>query len=153
MDKEGNPVTLSIEGVGEFRALDGSPMLLDDPELKGHYDHKTKVLSVLLEGNDTLIPTLMHEMIHYYERTLDSINPSLKQYVLVHVWPYVAERIPDLEQRAQKHLEMTGHRELENAGGPHDLLFLVKSYELDIRNDYTLGTVFGYGLSESEQSE
>ena len=34
---------------------------------------------------------------------------------------------------------------LYEAGGLHDVLFLLKSFDLDIRKGYDLGTVFGYG--------
>lgn len=33
-------------------------------------------------------------------------------------------------------------------GGVHDLLFLLKSFDLDLRMNYPLGTVFGYGMAD-----
>ena len=38
--------------------------------------------------------------------------------------------------------------ELQSQGGTHDILFLLKSFDLDLRKGYPLGTVFGYGRTE-----
>ena len=38
-----------------------------------------------------------------------------------------------------------------NKGGLHDILFLLKSFDLDIRKRYPLGTVFSYGRQNEFQ--
>ena len=49
---------------------------------------------------------------------------------------------------------ITGHAHLltgstiYSSGGLHDILFLLKSFDLDIRMGYPLGTVFSYGREE-----
>ena len=39
-------------------------------------------------------------------------------------------------------------KNLQSAGGNHDLLFLLKSFDLLIRMDYPLGAVFAYGRQD-----
>lgn len=40
---------------------------------------------------------------------------------------------------------------LAEVGGVHDLTFLLKSFDIDLRMGYKLGTVFGYGYDEGQK--
>ena len=113
----------------------------------GAYDPKSKAIGVL-DGMD--VTTLMHEMIHMYEHQIDELNPSIRQYLAVKIWEKICPQVTDLEARILGHLEPVGLRELENWGGQHDVLFLLKSYDIDLQLGLKLGTTMGYGCDSSE---
>ena len=114
-----------------------------DGEAFGEYHMPTKSISLVIEGlTDN---TICHEMIHHYENELDELDESIAQYLTIKLWEKLRPAIPDLEDRVLKHLELTEHRTLENDGGRHDVLFLLKSYDIDVQTGMPLGTTFGYG--------
>ena len=132
----------------------------DDGDTTGCYYRKTKSITLATEdGGGIPYNNLLHEMIHFYIHELEgdradesgSSRPdqSLKQYIAVKLWLKLSESVPDLDQRAQDFVELTDHDELEHKGGEHDLLFFLKSLELDVKCGYPLGTVFGYGRADT----
>lgn len=127
----------TIEHV-RFTNLESEP----DGDTFGEYDRRTKTISIAPEHAAS---DLCHEMIHHYENELDELSESLRQYLAIKLWQRMYLTIPDLEDRVQAHLEVVGHRDLENVGGQHDVLFLLKSYDIDIQLGLPLGTTFGYG--------
>ena len=54
-------------------------------------------------------------------------------------------KISKLDEIITKHAHVFNESDLYEEGGLHDILFLLKSFDLDIRMGYPLGTVFGYG--------
>ena len=54
-----------------------------------------------------------------------------------------------LNQRIRDHLQIANQRNYAQNVGMHDLLFLLKSFDIDLQRGYKLGTVFGYGMSEA----
>jgi hypothetical protein len=120
-------------------------VLQPDGETFGEYYEPDKSISLVLE--ELTEGTICHEMIHHYEHELNELDKSLAQYLTVKLWQKLASVIPDLESRVLKHLEVTEHRKIEIDGGRHDVLFLLKSYDIDIRLGTPLGTTFGYGYT------
>ena len=55
------------------------------------------------------------------------------------------DKIPELDNIITGHAHLLNESVLYKQGGLHDILFLLKSFDLDIRMGYPLGTVFGYG--------
>jgi hypothetical protein len=53
-----------------------------------------------------------------------------------------------LDEIITSHAHMLTGSSLYARGGLHDILFLLKSFDLDIRMGYSLGTVFAYGRSD-----
>lgn len=113
----------------------------------GIYDRRAKSISLLLNGLTE--STLCHEMIHHYENELNELDDSICQYLAIKLWQKLSPTIPDLESRVLKYIEATEHRNLENEGGQHDVLFLLKSYDIDVRLGIPLGTTFGYGYESN----
>lgn len=146
----------SIEHVALF-----SIGTFDDSDTTGCYDRDTKSITLAPEdGGGISYNNLLHEMIHFYIHELEGDrkdvggNPrpdqSLKQYISVKLWLKLSESVPDLDQMAQEFLEITDHGDLERMGGEHDLLFFLKSLDLDVRCGYPLGTVFGYDRADTD---
>lgn len=57
-------------------------------------------------------------------------------------------RIDDLDDRIEAHGHLLNEQQIYSRGGSHDILFLLKSYDLDLKKGYKLGTVFGYGYAD-----
>ena len=92
---------------------------------------------------------ILHEMIHAYE-TIISQNflTYIHDILLISLYKSLKEKIPDLDDRMLNHTHQLSQEQISRAGGPHDLLFFLKSLDLDLRCDYKLGTVCGYGRNE-----
>lgn len=112
----------------------------------GAYNKRDRSMGFVLDG--LTVNTICHEMIHHYEYELDELDESLRQYLTIKLWQKLSPQIPDLENRVLKHIEATEHRKLQNEGGQHDVLFLLKSYDIDTQLSVPLGTTFGYGYNE-----
>ena len=56
----------------------------------------------------------------------------------------MSRKISDLDQRIQAFTHLSDQQKLDAIGGCHDVLFLLKSYDLDLRMEYPLGKVLGY---------
>ena len=94
---------------------------------------------------------ILHEMIHAHENILDNTHYSvLRENLLIALYKKLSSQIADLEQRIIEHSEIYGQSKVVRSGGEHDLLFLLKSLDLDIRCQYPLGTVCGYGRDTGE---
>lgn len=88
---------------------------------------------------------ILHEMIHAYEHMLEQKHHMLNEYLLLALYKKLSPLIPDLDKRLAEHGEMYSQYRVRSLGGYHGLLFYLKSLDLDIRCDYKLGTVCGYG--------
>lgn len=117
----------------------------DTPEFLGQCNSLERTISITQSHiNDK--KTILHEMIHAYENILDSVGYSvLRENLLIALYRKLLPKISDLEQRIADHSELYSQTNVMNSGGKHDLLFFLKSLDLDIRCGYDLGTVCGYG--------
>lgn len=91
---------------------------------------------------------LAHELIHMFETLINKQPLYWHDMVLWSLYDDLRNKVKDLDEiiRSQSHI-LTGST-MYQSGGLHDLLFLLKSIDLDVRLHYPLGTVYGYGLSE-----
>ncbi len=139
------PEELEYVGPGNFifRVAD-----LDDGVL-GRFETSKYTLTVApgYETNDSVI---LHEMIHMYQAVLDSLPSFYHDAVLWCLYKFLQNRVADLDKRIMAHGHILNESSLSRIGGCHDILFLLKSFELDLRMEYPLGTVFGYGMAEDE---
>lgn len=85
--------------------------------------------------------TLLHEMIHAYERQL---SPPDREWLLLHFYRRMSKKIP--LSRLRRYASVSNHCLNHNA--THGLLFLFQSLELDMRFGWKPGTVFGYGRDD-----
>lgn len=117
-------------------------MLDSTGDTLGTTDYKNRTISIVYP---TDVSTLAHEMIHWYELQLDDLNPNIRQLLACTLWTRLQTKIEGLAQRAERFLEVVSLNELESEGGEHDLLFLLKSYDMDLNLGLPLGSTFGYG--------
>jgi hypothetical protein len=64
----------------------------------------------------------------------------------------VRKRISKLDEIIDGHVHMLMGSTLFADGGLHDILFLLKSFDLDMKKGCPLGTVFGYGRDNEFKS-
>lgn len=129
----------------------------DDTDTTGYLDYKNRKIAVRVNENGQFDYTnLAHEMIHYYEHALDRTNtalgtsPALRQFLAIQLYEKHKEHVPNIDRRITEHLEGEHIRSIEIEGGEHDVLFLLKSWDIDWLNDLPWGTVFGYGYKDTQ---
>lgn len=91
---------------------------------------------------------ILHEMIHMHEFVLEIYPTYYHDAILYSLYHDLRSKIEDLDRRMERQGHIVMQEELAQFGGVHDLLFLLKSFDLDLRMNYPLGTVFGYGMAD-----
>lgn len=137
------PDALAYFSMGFFRykveALPG--------DYEGRFDEKTLTISVpkkyVLKDS-----VLLHEMIHMHELVIDALPLFYHDVITWCLYQDLLKKVPGLNAKIELHGHLLHEQTLQNYGGTHDILFLLKSFDLDLRHSYELGTVFGYGLNE-----
>lgn len=115
--------------------------------IAGQFDGQNFSLTVAPEytGDDSAI---LHEMIHLHELVIALLPTFYHDAVLFCLYKDLAKKIDDLDERIEAHGHILNSSAIAKIGGAHDILFLLKSFDLDLRMGYKLGTVFGYGMSD-----
>lgn len=113
----------------------------------GYFSEKEQILCISHENLDS-DSVLLHEMIHLHEFVVNEEPLFYHDTLLWALYMDLRDKISDLDKiiSGQAHL-LTG-QSIYATGGLHDILFLLKSLDLDIRMGYPLGTVFCYGEKE-----
>ena len=91
---------------------------------------------------------ILHEMIHMHEFVLEIYPTYYHDAIRYSLYHDLRSKIEDLDRRMERQGHIVMQEELAQFGGVHDLLFLLKSFDLDLRMNYPLGTVFGYGMAD-----
>ncbi len=91
---------------------------------------------------------ILHELIHIYEYVINLIPKFYHDILLVRLYNDLKNKVDDLDKRIQDHTHVYMGEEITADGGDHDILFYLKSLDLDLRCGYKLGTVCGYGRDE-----
>lgn len=89
-------------------------------------------------------PIILHEMIHAHEFIINLHNPILKDIVLLELYKNLKLKIPRLDDWIFNHANIPHNFDLASKYGEHDLLFFLKSLDLDLKCGFDLFTVFGY---------
>lgn len=93
-------------------------------------------------------PTILHEMIHLHEDWLNELPLHYHDMLFWSLYKNLKEHIPELDDLISNQAHILTEDSLYSSGGLHDILFLLKSFDLDIQMNYPLGTVFAYGRSD-----
>lgn len=118
-----------------------------DGDIAGYFSNKDKTLCIspeYLHGD----ATILHEMIHMIECYLEDFPKFYHDAVLLSLYNDLKGKIPDIDHRIVLHTHLYRGEEITAEGGNHDILFLLKSFDLDLRLGHKLGTVCGYGRDE-----
>ena len=87
-------------------------------------------------------------MIHLHEFVLNEQPLFYHDALPWLLYSDLGKRIVKLDEAILIHIHILNQQAIYNYGGLHDILFLLKSFDLDIRMNYQLGTVFGYDAKE-----
>ena len=120
------------------------------PNAYGQFNSLTKEMIIAPEWihSDNVI---LHEMIHMYEDMIESQMPFFRDILFLVLYKSLEQRIPKLDDFITDHGQVLNQYAFNRTGGVHDILFLLKSFDLDIKQGYKLGTVFGYGMEGTFQ--
>ncbi len=113
----------------------------------GYFDEQEQVICLPPESIDD-DRVVMHEMIHLHEFVINEQPMFFHDALLWALYTDLRKRIPKLDEIITGHAHTLTGTSLYWRGGTHDILFLLKSFDLDIRKDWPLGTVFDYGRDE-----
>jgi len=113
--------------------------------LSGSFNHLESVLRVEPDAVDS---TVLHEMIHLHEFLINDQPLYMHDMLYWALYQDLKDKIPKLDEIITGHAHLLTGSSLFSEGGLHDILFLLKSFDLDIRMGYPLGTVFGYGRND-----
>ena len=89
---------------------------------------------------------ILHEMIHLHEFIINLHPLFFHDAIFWCLYRKLSKEIPDLDERIEAHGHILNSSIIARQGGTHDILFLLKSFDLDLQMGYQLGTVFGYGM-------
>lgn len=90
-------------------------------------------------------PTILHELIHLHEFVLNELPIFYHDVYFYCLYKSLQPQIVDLDERIEAHGHLLNEQQLYMQGGLHDILFLLKSFDLDLKKGYKLGTIMGYG--------
>lgn len=110
-----------------------------------HKHDRKVVIKDNFRTNETVI---LHEMIHAHECVLEQHNAILKEILLIELYRDLKYKIPELDNYIYNNANIPHNLELSNEFGEHDLLFFLKSLDLDLKCGYELGTILGYDYKE-----
>ena len=113
----------------------------------GYFDPSEQLICVIPEKTEDDI-VILHEMIHLHEYVLNDLPMYYHDMVYWALYKDLRNNIPGLDTIITDHAHALNENELYRTGGLHDILFLLKSFDLDIRKSFPLGTVFGYGRAD-----
>ena len=114
----------------------------------GYYNHKNQVICISPKCVEDKA-CILHEMIHLHESVINDLPLYLHDMLLWALYGKLKAQIPKLDEIISDHAHILTGSTLYSQGGLHDILFLLKSFDLDIRNHYPLGTVFAYGRADN----
>ena len=108
----------------------------------GVFNQEDQILCTSPNAEDS---TVLHEMIHLHEFVINELPMYWHDMLYWALYKDLRNKISKLDEIITKHAHVFNESDLYEEGGLHDILFLLKSFDLDIRMGYPLGTVFGYG--------
>lgn len=114
----------------------------------GFYDPGEKLLCLCAECADD-DATLLHEMIHMHEDLINELPLYYHDTLLWALYKHLAGKVIGLDDAIDQHAHLLNESDIYYSGGLHDTLFLLKSFDLDMRMGYRLGTVFAYQHKQS----
>lgn len=149
LDGEWENEVLSLPDEIEYFGADSVRVKIDDsPKKKGMFHIRSEdgipeiVIGINYLDDDTVVA---HELIHLHEAVLEEYLPFACDIVFWALYQDLKSKVKDLDEIISRHLSLLNLRDINREGGKHDLLFFIKSLDLDLRLGKEPGTVFGYG--------
>lgn len=120
---------------------------IDTPDRLGEINTQERTITISPESVDDKV-VILHEMIHAYINILNDLPMFYRDILFMCLFSYLKTIVPNFDDCIIRHSHLYEAKSLMKEGGVHDMLFLFKSLDLDLRCGYKLGTVFGYGRDE-----
>ena len=121
------------------------------PGYAGYYDKKEQLLCVTPEAiTDDVV--ILHEMIHLHEGVINDLPFYFHDVLYWALYQDLRKKIANLDDAISRYAHILNESNIHSRGGLHDVLFLLKSFDLDIRQGYPFGTVLGYGQADDFKS-
>lgn len=136
-------------------------LTLDEQYFRLYIDNRVEIAETHAHNRKILVnpkyvtnkDVILHEMIHAHEFILEQTNPLLKEILLLELYkdlkPKLAVDNINLDDLIFNHANIPHNTELLNEGGTHDLLFFLKSIDLDLKCHNELFTIFGYDYTRT----
>lgn len=127
--------------------LDGYQFRISDDVFVACFDDSTQTLTInpeYVKEERVLYHELIHLFQHNYRRTV--IPFLLHDAITWRLYKKLVQQIPDLDKRVSQYMSMDNIIQIRHEGGDHDLLFFLKSLDVDLFKGWPLYTTFGYGL-------
>jgi len=127
-----------------YRFMVEDVKMRDGSEAAGQANLKDRIITIphkYIEDKTVVL----HEMIHGYEGILNNVKKVYREILIICLYKDLRPKIKDLDSRLEKNSQLHFGDITRIQGGEHDLLFCLKSLDLDLRCNYKLGTVCGYG--------
>lgn len=121
-------------------------------DFNGCFNREDLSLSVDMASANT-DRVILHEMIHLHEFVINDLPMFFHDAVLFCLYKNLKSKVIDLDERIETHGHILNSEQIAAVGGVHDILFLLKSFDLDLKMGYQLGTVFGYGMTEERDRD
>ena len=154
-DWNADPPGLAQKELESLR-LDGTfdIVIEEDPADEGRAYFLDGVLH--LPSHSTESAMLLHETIHMLEKRLGRLPSYYRDGLIMSLYRSLLPRINELDDMLSDLLCLVEHEgfRLQTVGrrssGNHDLLFILKAFDLDLRLHWPLGTVLTSGSSDFE---
>ena len=115
-------------------------------DCEGMYDHESK--TIYIDPNSFNDSTILHEMIHMVEMYIDDLPKFFHEILCLSFYKDISKKIPDIDDMLIGHAHIYKQFNLASSGGIHDILFYLKSLQLDLEMGYPLNTIMSYGYPE-----
>lgn len=130
-------------------SYDGFRYLVDTKlsDCVGYFENQSLTLCVKdIEDNNSIL----HEMIHLHENLINNLNGQFYYHdcLVYTLYSQLRGKLDNLDELIEFHINLQNQNEIGMVGGEHDLLFLLKSFDIDLRLDVPLGTIFCYGYED-----
>ena len=111
--------------------------------ISGYYNHQEQLLCISRRHlNSDYV--LLHEMIHLYEDVINELPLYYHDMLYWSLYQNLRKKTPGLDEATTLHAQLLNQAKTYIKGGLHDVIFLLKSFDLDIKQGYPLGTVLVY---------
>lgn len=93
-------------------------------------------------------PVILHEMLHAHEYIISQVSSILRDLLTLELYKELKRKIEKLDEIIFNHGNIPYNLEMSKSGGNHDVLFPLKSIDLDLKCNFELFTVFGYNYTK-----
>jgi hypothetical protein len=117
----------------------------------GQCDYRKRIIKIHSDHADHQ-ELLLHEMIHAYVEQLKNdkdythrwLRETLRDLLTFCLYKKLTPLIANLDDLILEHTHVMTQKAISEVGGAHGLLFLLKSFDLDLRLEIPLGSIRGY---------